>query len=361
MKKVYVAVSGGVDSSVAAALLKKRGFDVTGVFFKPWSPSKDITYCNWQEDRREAMKAATHLGISFKTWDLSKKYGDKVTKYMIKSYKSGITPNPDVMCNKEIKFGEFLKKALKEGADFIATGHYLKAKKTKNGKATNWRIKLYKAKDKNKDQSYFLWTLTQKELAHCLFPVGDYTKPEIRKIAKKLGLANYDKKDSQGVCFVGQLDMKDFLKKYIKPRVGEIKMLETNEVLGKHEGVYYFTIGQRHGLDIKNGHGPYYVVKKNIKRNILYVSKDKKRLLSSKTVNVESLSWVDSTSPRLPLRVGVKIRYRSYSIPAIINKTRDKAVIRIKFLKTAKSVTPGQSAVFYKGQQLLGGGIISLS
>ena len=196
--RVYVAMSGGVDSSVAAALLKKRGFDVTGVFFKPWSPENGRAFCNWKEDRQDALSAAAKLGIKFKTWDFSKEYGSKVTNYMIKSYRAGITPNPDVMCNKEIKFKLFLEKTLKEGAELIATGHYAKIKKVENV------YKLIKGDDPNKDQSYFLYTLTQKELKHSLFPVGEYPKPEVRKLAKKFGLANYAKKDSQGVCFVGR-------------------------------------------------------------------------------------------------------------------------------------------------------------
>src|SRR3989338_3112638 len=199
-KLVYVAMSGGVDSSVAAALLKKRGFDVVGVFMKPWQP-KIGSFCMWKEDREDAMRAASVLGIPFETWDFSEQYKKSVTDYMVREYKAGRTPNPDVMCNKKIKFGLFFDRAMKEGADYIATGHYVKIK----------RGRLFTAKDKNKDQSYFLWTLKQEQIEKCLFPIGDYIKPEVRKLAKKFGLPTYDKKDSQGVCFIGPLDMKNFL------------------------------------------------------------------------------------------------------------------------------------------------------
>ncbi len=347
--KVYAAMSGGVDSSVAAALLKKQGYDVTGVFFKPWLSKDGRAFCNWRQDKQDAMRVAAKLGIKFKVWDFSKEYGNKVTKYMISSYRGGITPNPDVMCNKEIKFGLFLKKALAEGADYIATGHYARLRGSKD-------LKLLKGVDKNKDQSYFLWTLTQKQLKCCLFPVGDYTKPEVRKLAKKFGLPTYAKKDSQGVCFVGQLDVKDFLKEYIKPKAGEIKLLETGKIIGRHDGVYYYTIGQRHGLDIKIGGGPYFVADKDIKKNIIHVTTDKKNLVA-RAAKIEKINWA-SRQPTLPAKVGAKIRYRSKSIPAEISKGTKLGVLTVKFKKPARAVTPGQSSVFYRGEEMLGGGII---
>ncbi len=361
-KKNYVAMSGGVDSSVAAALLKKQGFDVVGVFFKPWSPSahsinsgqassgQSQIYCDWKQERLDAARAASKLGIKFNTWDFSKEYEKEVVSYMVSSYRSGITPNPDVMCNKEIKFGLFLKKALAEGADYIATGHYARIKSSSS------RHSLLVGKDNNKDQSYFLWTLTQKQLKYCLFPIGDYTKPEVRKLAHKFGLANHNKKDSQGVCFVGQLNMKEFLKNYIKPKPGNIILADTNKVIGRHDGTYYYTIGQRHGLDIKNGGGPYYVAKKDLKKNIVYVTNDHSnpRLLA-KTANIKNVNWING-KPKLPIKVGVKIRYRSKSLPATITTTGKKTIS--KFKKRAKAVTPSQSAVIYSGQMVLGGGII---
>ncbi len=366
MNKVYVAMSGGVDSSVAAALLKKRGFGVVGVFMKPWQPDTGskakgafASNCLWKEDREDAMRVASVLGIPFETWDFSKQYKKSVTDYMIKEYKAGRTPNPDVMCNKEIKFGLFFDRAIKEGADYIATGHYVKVK---NGR-------LFVAKDKNKDQSYFLWTLKQKQLEKCIFPIGDYIKPEVRRMAKKFGLPNHDKKDSQGVCFIGPLDMKDFLKTKIKSKQGEIRLIRSNlkgisrfdlknsSNVGIHDGVYYYTIGQRHGLDIGIGGGPYYVVSKDIKKNIIYVG-DKEDLLSKKT-KISEISWVNDNiithifSNEGHLRVDVRLRYRAGLKKAILNKNGE-----LELKTSERAITSGQSAVFYKKGELLGGGII---
>jgi len=362
---IYVAMSGGVDSSVAAALLKKEGYRVVGVFFKPWSPGSGETakfgtsgltaHCNWQADRLDAMRVCAKLGIEFKTWDFSKEYGEKVAKYMIDGYRAGITPNPDVACNKEIKFGLFLKKALAEGADFIATGHY--ARITKNEK----RITLYKAKDPNKDQTYFLWTLMQDQLKHVLFPIGGYTKPEVRQLAKKFGLPNHAKKDSQGVCFVGELDMKDFLKEFIKPQPGEIRLISPpspsygkrgteGAILGTHEGASYYTIGQRHGLNITNGKGPYFVASKDIKKNIVYVSKFR---MTNDEFRINEINWINDQN-KFPLKAKIKIRYRTEEIPAEILKSGE-----IKFKKPVVALTLGQSAVIYKGEEVLGGGIIN--
>ncbi len=351
-KKVYVAMSGGVDSSVAAALLKKEGFDIVGVYFKPWSPETDKSFCNWQEDRLDAARVAEKLGIEFKTWDFSKEYGKKVAQYMIDSYKYGTTPNPDVMCNKEIKFGLFLKKAIKEGADYIATGHYVQKADLRGKKNSALLI----ANDSGKDQSYFLYNLTQDQLKYCLFPIGKYKKSKVRELAKKFGLANHGKKDSQGVCFVGQLDIKDFLKKYIKSKPGEIILESTGEKIGFHDGAAYYTIGQRHGLDIKNGQGPYFISSKNIKKNIIYVAKEKSQLAVFDAL-VSEISWVGDPI-KFPANISVKIRYRSESVPATILKTKDPKKVSVKFKKPAIAPTPGQSMVFYKGKYVLGGGVI---
>lgn len=331
---VYVAMSGGVDSSVAAALLAKGSFRVVGVYFKPWAPASGLAYCNWQQDRQDAMRVAATLGIDFKTWDFSKEYGKEVAQYMIDAYRAGSTPNPDVMCNKEIKFGLFLKKALAEGADYIATGHYAVTKKGK----------LYTAKDTNKDQTYFLWTLTHEQLSHTLFPIGGYTKPEVRKLAKKFGLPNHAKKDSQGVCFVGELDMQDFLQEYIKPEPGPIYFQD--KIVGTHDGTAYYTIGQRHGLDISIGGGPYYVSRKE--GNILFVEKTK---VKSKIATIADVHWISK-----PLKsFEVKIRYRTKSVKARLqNKT-------LHFAKAVEAVTAGQSAVMYAGREVLGGAIIQSS
>lgn len=341
LQTVYVAMSGGVDSSVAAALLKKQGFNVVGVFMRPWQD--ETIQCLWQKDKEDAMRVASQLDIPFYVWDFSHQYGDKVTKYMIDGYKKGITPNPDVMCNKEIKFGLFFDRAIKEGADFIATGHYARVKKT------GGRYALLKGKDTQKDQTYFLWTLTQKQLSKTLFPVGDFEKPEIRKFARRFKLPTFDKKDSQGVCFVGPLDMKEFLKQHIQPKSGIIMHVDGRK-LGIHDGMQYYTIGQRHGLDLGIAGGPYYVVRKEAKKNIVYVGTEQDLLSNESKVTL--LQWTHNAIP-LPTSIDVKIRYRAESQKAVLHKNG-----RLIFKKHQRAITPGQSAVFYKGQELLGGGII---
>ncbi|MEK7603923.1 MAG: tRNA 2-thiouridine(34) synthase MnmA [Patescibacteria group bacterium] len=351
-KVVYVAMSGGVDSSVAAALLKEQDFDVVGVFMKPWQPLTIHNGCMWQKDREDAMRVAAKICIPLLTWDFSKEYKKEVTGYMISEYKAGRTPNPDVMCNREIKFGLFLKKALKEGADLMATGHYARIKKSK----TKNIYRLFKAKDQNKDQTYFLWTLNQEQLKYCLFPIGDYTKPEVRKLAVKFGLPTAEKKDSQGVCFIGPLDMKEFLKRHIKPKNG--KIFDSNlGLVGTHDGVFYYTIGQRHGLNIKNGKGPYYVVRKDLKRNIIYVGSSKDLLF--KNMQLTGINWIihpvdKRHSMSFIHRIDVRVRYRARLSKAVIDASGE-----VVFKKPETAVTPGQSAVFYKGEELIGGGVIS--
>jgi tRNA-specific 2-thiouridylase len=369
--KVYVAMSGGVDSSVAAALLKKLNFDVVGVFMKPWSPEGDYqsqiinlsansklkiinseNYCLWKQDREDAMRVASVIGIPFLTWDFSREYKKEVADYMIREYKFGRTPNPDIMCNKHIKFGLFLDKSLREGADYIATGHYVRILKEpkKPDMIENYRLKI--AKDKNKDQSYFLWTLTQKQLKYCLFPIGDYLKSEVRKMAKKFNLPTAEKKDSQGVCFIGSLDMKNFLKFYIKPQKGKILDLQGNFV-GYHDGIFYYTIGQRHGLNIGNGRGPYYVIKKDVKNNLIYVGS--KLELQNTVFTVKDVNWISKII--LPKKLKIRIRHQAPLSEALISKISDQK-LRVVFNKPQMAITSGQSAVFYEKDELVGGGII---
>src|SRR3989344_1380959 len=267
-QKVYVAVSGGVDSSVSLALLKEQGYDVVGVFIRVWQPN--FLECNWKEDKRDAMRVCAHLGVQFLEFNFEKEYKKEVADYMIEEYKIGRTPNPDVMCNQQIKFGTFLKKALEMGTDFIATGHYAKIESHKAGRY------LLVGKDTNKDQSYFLWTLTQEQLKYVLFPIGGYKKKEVRKLAKKFKLLTAEKKDSQGLCFLGKLNVKDFLKHYIKEKPGKV-LDQDGKIIGKHSGAVFFTLGERHGFKIfqkSPNEQPRYIVGKDLKKNILVVSQD---------------------------------------------------------------------------------------
>jgi len=360
--KIFVGMSGGVDSSVSAALLKRAGHNVTGVFIKVWQP--DWIECNWKEERLEAMRAAAHLGIPFIMLDLEKEYKEGVIDYMIAEYAAGRTPNPDVMCNREVKFGAFWKWARKNGADFIATGHY----------AQNDNSRLLKGIDTNKDQSYFLWTLTQDDLKHVLFPVGGMTKPKVRKLARKFKLPNADKKDSQGLCFIGKVDVKEFLAHYTKgnptARPGNV-LDEAGRMIGKHLGALFFTIGERHGFEIDAnnktpGDKPYYVIAKNMNANTVTVSnKDTDGALvgAVKTASLSNVNWI-SGAPKIGQTLQARSRYRqalqSTAVASISNGSAVKDIkAMIEFDKPQDTLTPGQSLVLYDGEACLGGGIIA--
>lgn len=354
-KKVYVGMSGGVDSSVAAALLQRAGFDVTGVFIKVWQP--DETDCGWKDERRDAMRVAATLDIPFKTFDFSAEYKREVVDYMIDEYKSGRTPNPDIMCNRHVKFGSFLKQALADGVDYVATGHY-----AQNIRQADGTYRLVESKDENKDQTYFLWTLNQADLEHVLFPIGHLEKPEVRKLAEDFGLPVFDKKDSQGVCFIGHLDMKAFLKEHIHPEKGQV-LNQEGEPVGEHDGAVLYTVGERHGFRLFNTTSdsqPHYVIGKDAGKNTITVApedlfkKDIEKFVP-KVVKAHKLNWV-SEAPADGAKIGVRIRYRQ-ELQACTISHKDGSVT-ISFDKPQKGMASGQSAVFYDGKTCLGGGIL---
>ncbi len=356
-------MSGGVDSSVAAALLKTQGYEVVGIHLKCFN----VDGCA-AGDAEDARRAAETLGIPLYVFDFEKEYTTRVVKYMVGGYRRGITPNPDVMCNKEIKFGLFYRKARAMGADFIATGHYVRKSEIRNPKfETN--SKLFSAVDKNKDQSYFLWTLTQEILRNCLFPIGDYTKPEVRKMARKFGLPNAEKKDSQGICFLGQVALDDFLADYIPRTRGPLIDVDGRSV-GEHRGAAFYTIGQRR-LGIRNmalgtkGGGetkPYYVAEKDVRTNTVVLAPEGHESLYKKAIVLANVNCIAS-SPRANSRgsfgrVAVRVRYRQPVVPARIVEYAS-GTMNIQFVRPVAFVAPGQSAVLYsKSGELLGGGVI---
>lgn len=355
--KVIVAMSGGVDSSVAAALLKKRGFypelgrrvEVTGMFMKCWSADDPLgENCSSSDDERMARLAAAKIGIPFYSINLVKEYKEKVVEYLLNGYKKGITPNPDVMCNKEIKFGLFFEKAMSLGADYIATGHYARIEQ----KGREYSI--FAGRDENKDQSYFLSFINPALLSKILFPIGEYKKSEVRKMARDFSLPNAARKDSQGICFVGKVNFTEFLKRYIAPKKGDIIDTKGN-ILGQHDGAVYYTIGQRQGLGLANG--PYFVIDKDVKKNIVVVSKNENDLYQNE-VKVKNLNWFSEIKTDNPIEVKAQIRYRQ--IPAISNLTLDSTGKRgtLVFKEPQRAITPGQLAVIYQGDQMIAGGVI---
>ena len=360
-QKILIAMSGGVDSSVAAMLMKKQGYDVVGVFMKNWSDTKtELGECSWREERRMAMKIASLLDIPLMTLDLEKKYKKEVVEEMFKKYRKGITPNPDIDCNKKIKFPELIKFAKKIGSDFVVTGHYARIKKS--GTA----YKFLRGKDESKDQSYFLYTLTQKELKHSLFPIGDYTKKEIREIAKKAGFPNFDKKSTVGICFIGKINLKKFLQKKIKEKKGKILDPDGN-IIGQHDGIYYYTIGQRlgprYGFEINRttikgeDYKKWYVAKKDAKKNMIIAAPEGHPLLYRKNIILTEPHWINK-KPKNNEKIFSRIRQVGELIPSRLLYNPSRKRFEVLLNKAITGVSEGQAIVLYKGKEVLGGGVI---
>lgn len=357
-KKVAVGLSGGVDSAVSAALLLDQGYEVIGVFMKNWSDDFGIAgSCPWEQDQADAKGVADHLGIPFLSYNFELQYREKVMDYFFSEYKKGRTPNPDILCNSEIKFNVFLKKCLSElDVDYIATGHYARVIE-KDGK-----FHLQKGLDNNKDQSYFLCRLTQQELSRSLFPVGHLQKSEVRKIAEKLNLPVAKKKDSQGICFVGKINVKEFLRSELGMREGDIIDIDTNKVMGKHKGLWFYTIGQREGLGF--GGGPWFVVKKDIEKNAIYIAKgDKNSELFTKEVLIEEVQILNPELLQSNLdNLDVSLRYRQAPAKAKINSIMENKSFEtctLEFETPQRAVSPGQFACLFIGEEVVGSGVIA--
>jgi tRNA-specific 2-thiouridylase len=355
-QQIIVGMSGGVDSSVTALLLHQQGLSISGVFMKNWEDKDPDGVCPAAIDAQDAMLVCDKIGIPMDAVNFASEYWDRVFQYFLNEYKSGRTPNPDILCNKEIKFKAFLDYAIQHGADKIATGHYARIAE-KDG-----HFKLLKGKDSNKDQSYFLYTLGQAQLSKALFPLGELPKSEVRKIAAEAGFENHAKKDSTGICFIGEREFKTFLNTYLPAQPGEIQTLE-GRTIGQHDGLMFHTIGQRKGLKIgglkEDSSGqPWYVVDKDLQRNVLLVAQGTEHpALYKQALSAIDLHWVSGQAPGSPYHCSAKVRYRQNDQPCTIT-TIENGIAIVLFEQPQRAVTPGQSIVFYNQDECLGGGII---
>lgn len=351
--RVVIGMSGGVDSSVAALLLKQQGYDVIGIFMKNWDDTDEFGHCTADADAEDVRQVCEQIDIPFYTVNFEEEYSHKVFDYFLDEYRKGRTPNPDVMCNREIKFGEFLQKALELGADYLATGHYARVAERAG------KYRLLRSADTNKDQTYFLNQLNQYQLSRTMFPLGSLTKPEVRKIAHEAGLATASKKDSTGICFIGERNFKEFLSQYLPAQPGEIRTLD-GELKGRHDGLMYYTFGQRQGLGIGgSGTGePWFVADKDLERNILYVVQggDHPALFSHGLI-AQDVSWISGEEPQDALTCTAKFRYRQPDQEVTVTRQEDGTYL-VRFAQPQKAITPGQAVVFYDGEECLGGGTI---